>query len=103
MNIITINGKQIECNGNNIRVTNDKIYVDGKLMEGNLKGTVKVEFTGDLANLDCTSAEVHGNVQGNVDCTSIRCGDVAGDIDATSVRCGNVQGDIDAVTVKRKK
>ena len=103
MNIITINGKRIECSGRNIKVVDDKVFVDGKLMEGNLSGTVKIQFEGDLANLDCTSAEVNGNVQGNVDCTSIRCGDVAGDIDATSVRCKNVKGDIDAVSVKRKK
>lgn len=30
MNKIIINGKEIKCNGNNISVINNKVYVDGK-------------------------------------------------------------------------
>jgi len=117
MNKITINGETFEVEGNNIVVKNGKISVDGKVVKENLSGNVKVEFTGDLAKLDCTSAVINGNVQGNVDCTSavitgnvqgdvdgttIKCGDVGGDVDGTNVQCGNIQGDVDAVSIRKK-
>lgn len=98
-NKITINGKSYEVSGNNITVKNDSIYVDGQLVESGLSGNVKVEFTGDLANLDCTTATINGNVHGYVDGTTITCGDVGGDVDGTTIKCGNVSGDVDGTNI----
>lgn len=117
MNKIKINGESHNVKGRNIVVRNGKVIVDGELVKDGLSGTVKIEFEGDLATLDCTTAVVNGNVKGDVDGTSItvngnvggsldgttiKCGDVGGDVDGTTVSCGNVQGDVDAMTVKRK-
>ena len=107
-NTIVVNGKSITVQGNNISVINNRVYVDGKEVEtGELKGTVHIEFKGDLAKLKTdSSATIHGNVKGNVDSgTSVKCGDVGGSVDAgTSVSCGNVQGDVDAGTsIKMKR
>jgi hypothetical protein len=98
-NKITINGKSYEVSGNNITVKNDSIYVDGKLVESCLTGNVKVEFTGDLANLDCTTATINGNVQGDVDGTTITCGDVGGYVDGATIKCGNIGGDVDGTNI----
>jgi hypothetical protein len=78
---------------------NDSIYVGGELIESGLSGNVKVEFTGDLANLDCTTATINGNVRGDVDGTTITCGDVGGDVDGTTIKCGNVSGDVDGTNI----
>ena len=116
MNIITINGESHDVEGNNVVVRRGKVLVNGKVIKDGLTGTVKIEWQGDLAYLDCTSAVVNGNVLGDVDCTSItvngevagdidgtniKCGDVGGDVDGTSVTCGKVKGDVDAMTVKK--
>jgi hypothetical protein len=118
MNILNVNGKDFEVSGRNIIVRNGKVIVDGKEIVGDLTGDVHVTFTGDLAKLDCASATINGNVQGNVDGATItvngnvqgkvdgatiHCGDVGGNVNGTSVKCGNVQGKIDALTVKHKK
>ena len=101
-NKITINGKSYEVSGNNITVKNDSIYVDGQLAESGLSGNVKVEFTGDLANLDCTTATINGNVHGDVDGTTITCGDVGGDVDGTNITCGDIKGKADGTNFKFK-
>jgi len=101
-NKITINGKSYEVSGNNISVKNDSIYVDGVLVESGLTGDVKVEFTGDLANLDCTTATINGNVTGDVDGTTISCGNIGGDVDGTTINCGDIKGSVDAVSVRKK-
>ena len=117
VNSININGEKFTVEGRNIVVRNGTVIVDGKVIKDKLKGDVKITFEGDLANLDCASAiingnvkgnvdgttiTVNGNVQGNVDGTTIKCGDVQGDVDGTTVHCGNVQGDVDAVTVNKR-
>jgi len=103
MNIINVNGKSYEVAGRNIVVNNGSVIVDGKQVVGNLSGNVHVTFTGDLAKLDCTSATISGNVQGNVNCTSLQCNDIGGNVDATNVKCNNIAGDVDATNVKMKK
>ena len=118
MNKIIINGTSYEVEGKDINVRKSSVYVNGTQVVTNLSGTVKIEFQGDLASLDCNSAVINGNVRGDVDCnsaiisgdvggdvdaTSVKCGDVGGDVDATTVSCGKVKGDVDAVTMKRKK
>lgn len=103
---VTINGKTIRVGGNNITVVNDKIIVDGKVLdesmdcknitvivEGNcnkLDAAGRVEVRGNCGSVDCSgSCTIHGDVSGNVDASgSVTCGNVGGDIDASgSVRC----------------
>ncbi|MFA5207458.1 MAG: hypothetical protein WC428_02260 [Candidatus Paceibacterota bacterium] len=117
MNIINVNGKNFDVVGRNIVVRNGKVIVDGIEVVGDLKNEIKVTFTGDLANLDCTEAVINGNVQkidattitingnvtGDVDGTNIVCGDVGGNVEGTNVKCWEVKGDIDAVTFKKRK
>lgn len=103
MNKISINGHTYEVSGRNISVVNDKVYVNGKLIESNLTGTVDIRWEGEAANIDCTNITVNGNVGGSIDCNNIIVnGDVSGDIDGTNVKCGNVGGSIDAVSVTKK-
>ena len=103
---VTVNGKTIRVRGSNIAVINDRIIVDGKVLdesmdfknitvivEGDchkLDACGNVEIKGNCGNVDCSgSCRIAGNVEGNVDASgSVTCGDVRGDIDASgSVRC----------------
>ena len=102
MNTININGKSYIVRGKNVVIKNNKVIVDGSVIEENMKGIVKVEWIGDLANLDCDSAEVNGNVHGNVDCTNLKCDDIKGNVDCTNLNCNDIYGDVDAVTVNCK-
>jgi hypothetical protein len=102
MNIININGRSFSVSGNNIVVKNNSVYVDGSLVEDGLSGIVKIEFTGDLASLDCNTVEVNGNVQGNVKGNTIKCGDVGGNVDGNTVKCENVSGNVKGNTVKHR-
>lgn len=117
MNKIFIDSTSYDVKGNNVTIKNGEVIVDGIVIKDGLSGIVKIEFQGDLANLDCTTAVVNGNVQGDVDGatitingnvqgdvngTTIMCGDIGGDVDGTTINCGNIGGDVDAMTVKRK-
>lgn len=103
---VTVNGKTIRVSGNNITVINDKIIVDGKVLnesmdfknitvivEGNchtLEACGDVEIKGNCSFVECSgSCHIEGNVEGDVEASgSVTCGDVGGDIDASgSVRC----------------
>ena len=103
---VTVNGKTIRVQGNNISIINDKIIVDGTplnealdqpnitvIVEGDCKilsASGNVEVRGNAGSIDCRgSCHVDGNVTGNVDASgSVTCGDVGGNIDASgSVRC----------------
>lgn len=99
-NTVIINGKSISVEGSNISVVNDKVYVDGKLIEEGLSGIVTIEFKGDLATLDSNgSIAVNGNVEGDVDAggSVTISGDVEGDVDSGgSVTCGSIKGNVDA-------
>jgi hypothetical protein len=96
---VTVNGVTYE--GNNIKVFNDKVWVDGKRIEAapDNNNILHVEVTGNLHNLEVRgSATVNGDVHGYVDAGgSVQAGDVGGYVDAGgSVRCGKVAGSIDA-------
>ena len=112
---ITVNGRTINCSGSNITISNGKVIVDGKLVQGDMSGDINVEIHGNVENIQCGgSVTVHGNVSGCIDCgttcnvdgyvngdidagNSVNCGDVAGDVDAgNAVHCRNVSGDVDA-------
>ena len=97
----TINGKKFDVSGRNITVDNDKIIVDGKVLQSNLTGIVKIEWHGDLAKLECNTCEIHGAVSGNVNANTVKCNDVGGDVDANTVKCGNINGDVVANTIKK--
>lgn len=99
MNTIIINNKSFSVSGNCITIKNNTLKVDGKTIEEGLTGNVKVEFTGDLADLNCNSCEIHGNVKGDVNTNSITCRDVVGDVDANIVHCSRITGDVDANNV----
>ena len=116
MNRLRVNGTEYLVKGNRVSVKRRRVYVNNQCVTEELSGTVKIEFQGDLAHLDCNTAIVHGDVNGDVDansltvtgdvagdvdCTSIKCRDVGGDVDGTTVTCGKVRGDVDAMQVKR--
>lgn len=96
MSRITINGKTIEVQGNNISVINGVIKVDGKVIEEGLSGTVKIEWQGDLASLTSDGDVTCGNIQGDVQVGgSLRCGDVGKSATVGgSVQCGPIRGDL---------
>lgn len=99
---ITINGKTVNVKGNNISVINNKIFVDGKVIEtGELKGDVHIIVDGNINKLETeSSATIKGDVLGEVKSgTSVTCQNVKGSIKAgTSVSCGTVGGDVKAGT-----
>ncbi len=104
MNKLIVDGKSYDVKGTNVSVSRNIIKVNGVTIVDNIvSDTVHIKWEGDVANLDCTSCEITGNVQGKVNATSVKCGDVGGNIDATSVKCENVAGKIDAVSVTHKK
>lgn len=100
-NKITINGNTFYTDDKDVSVINDKIYVGGKLIKGGLTGTVKVDWTGPAADIDCTSLVINGDVQGSVDATSVSItGSVEGDVDGTSIKVGgNVGKNVDGTTI----
>ncbi len=97
--MININGKDYVARGTNVVVKNGKVIVGGETIEEGLKGDVRIEWVGDLANLNCRSCKIEGDVKGDVDATTISCGNVGGDVDGTTIKCGNVDGDVDGTTV----
>lgn len=116
MNIIRINGESHDVEGNDIVVRKGKVLVNNIIIKDGLSGIVKIEFKGNLAHLDCTSAvvngdiygdidgttiSINGDVSGDVDCTTIKCGNIGGDVDGTTVTCCKIKGDVDAITVKK--
>lgn len=103
---VSVNGKTIRVRGNNVSISNDRIIVDGRIVEESfdvpnitvivegdcrsLNACGNVEVKGNAHCIDCLgSCHVEGNVTGNVNASgSVTCGDVGGDIDASgSVRC----------------
>ena len=103
--IITINGKTHVVSGNNVSIKNDKVYVDGKLVESGLSGITQIKWEGPAANIDATTIEIKGDVNGNVDGTTINVGgSVKGDVDGTTINVnGSVGGKIDGVTVNCRR
>lgn len=97
---VSVNGRTIRVSGGNITIKDNAIYVDGKLYEDELSGSITIIVEGNCHNLEVHngSVEVHGNC-GAVDCGgSVRVGgDVGGDVDAGgSVQCENILGNVDA-------
>ena len=100
MSRITINGKSFTTSGNNITIVNDKVIVNGKVIESGLSGIVKIQFEGDLANLDANVVEITGNVIGKVDSNTLTItGDIKGNVDSNTVNCRDIYGSVDANVV----
>ena len=110
MSTIRINNKSFS--GNNIVVSNNKVYIDGKLQEqdGNernisivVEGNIstlqvdvcdKIEIKGEVGSVKTSSGDVDcGNVKGRVHTMSgdVMCDDVYGGISTMSgdVKCKN--------------
>lgn len=98
-NQVVVNGRKFNFCGNNIKIIDDKVYVDGEAICSVPYGDQRVVIYGNVTSVTCG-----GSVEINGDCGSIDCGGsctvkgkVNGDIDAGgSVSCGAVLGDIDA-------
>jgi len=100
---ININGKRFS--GNNVVMTDNIIYIDGKKIEDvdilEAK-TVNITIEGNLDNLEvdcCETIIVKGDVNGDVKTSqgSIEIdGNVKGDVKTSqgSIRCGNVGGNV---------
>lgn len=100
-NKIIVDGVEYDVRGKNIIVDkNNNVFVDCDYVVGPLFGNIKIEFVGNIANLSCTSATIHGNVLGDVDCTSLKCDDVGGDVDSTTINCRDIKGNVDSTTIK---
>lgn len=82
-NRITINGTTIQVQGNDVRVSQGSIYVDGVCLQSELSGAVHIYWHGDLAHLQADGI--------------VECRDVEGSINAGgSVFCRNIEGSVTA-------
>ena len=91
---IKVNGKTYK--GKDIKIVNDKVWVDGVEVEGDLGP--KISIVGDIVNLTCDeSVDVQGNV-GEVKAKgSVNCGDVTGNVESGgSCNCDDIEGDLNA-------
>lgn len=96
---VTINGKTIRVQGNNITMIGDKVYVDGKEITSTENQTVNIIVEGNANKVECDGyVEVRGDVNGNIRCGgSITCGNVGGSVVCGgSARCGDIKGDVNA-------
>lgn len=96
MNKIVINGKEIKCNGNNISVINNKVYVDGKAIADDVFKNSDIYIYGNVEKIECEGSvhcnDVHGDIKAG---GSVNCDDVGGSISCGgSVSCDNVKGSI---------
>lgn len=98
MNKVVINGKEIQCSGNNVVVADGKVIVGEKVIN-TYQNSVEIKVYGDVMHLEANgSVIVDGNV-GSIDCDE-NCyvsGSVLGDIYTDeNVNCGSVLGTINA-------
>lgn len=99
-----VNGMSIE--GNNIVIKDNKIFVDGKLLnaKNELVQIETININGNVKSLQTTSGNVvvNGKVTGNVKTTSgkVTAKDVGGNIHTTSgsVSAGTVNGTVETKT-----
>ncbi len=98
MNRIVVNGKSINCIGNNVSIINNKIFVDGKEITDEATKNCDVYIYGDVENIDCQGAVSCNNVKGNIKAGgSISCDDVGGNINCGgSVSCDEIKGSVNA-------
>lgn len=118
----TINGKTYNIPHGNISISGSDIYINGNKWTPESEdlniskyGTLEIKIEGNCGDIRINhgSVEVHGNVEGKVDCGgsvtchnisgyvdcggSCNCGDVGGYVDCGgSCNCGNIKGSVDA-------
>ena len=98
MNRIVINGKSINCSGNNVSIINNKVFVDGKEITDETINNSDVCIYGDVESIDCQGSVNCNNVKGNIEAGgSVNCDDVGGNINCGgSVRCDEIKGSVNA-------
>ena len=103
--MITINGKTYS--GNNLTISNNRVYIDGKEQTEDSK-TINITVTGDINSIKvdaCNDFTVTGSV-GSVQTMSgdVECGDVTGSISTMSgdVTCKKVGGSVSSLSGKVK-
>lgn len=96
MNRIVINGKEIKCNGNNISIIDNKVFVDGKIISEEAIKDSDIHIYGDVENIECQGSVECNNVNGYIKAGgSVNCDDVGGNINCGgSVNCDTVKGNI---------
>ncbi len=101
-NMININGKSYE--GENITITNSKVFINGKEVGTEDSKQITITVTGNIENLKvdhCEKIDIMGTIK-DVQLTSgnINCGNVTGNVKTTSgdVDCSDVGGSIQTVS-----
>jgi hypothetical protein len=98
----TINIGGVKVTGNNISIVNNKVYIDGNLMEGDpavAGGILEVRILeGTVEHVSADGSVTAGSIKGNVSAGgSVTCDCVGGSLTAGgSVKCGRVGGSISA-------
>lgn len=101
-------------NGNVIRavkelsVVNDKVFINGKLVEEYTNVPLQIEITGTVKSIKTTSGgvTVKGNVKNvNTMSGSVHCQTVEGDVSTISgsVTCDNISGDCSTMSGSIKR
>ena len=93
MNRIVVNGKDIVCNGNNVSIMNNKVFVNGKEVSDKATKNCDVYIYGDVEHLECEGSVQCNNVKGNIQAGgSVNCDDVGGNINCGgSCNCDDVK------------
>ena len=95
--MVIINGNVIRA-AKELSVENNKVFINGKLVEEYSNVPLKIEITGTVKSITTISGsvQVEGNVT-NVETASgsVHCQTVIGDVETMSgsVRCNNIEGD----------
>ncbi len=85
MNRIVINGKEINIQGSNISIKNNKVFVDGK----------EIANSDDI--LKANTIFIYGDVKNIETDKSVSCNDVLGNVYAKgSVNCDNIKGNVNS-------
>ncbi len=85
MNRMVINGKEINIQGSNFTIKNNKVFVDGKEIANSddIQSSNTIFIYGDIKNIETDK--------------SVSCNDVSGDVYAKgSVNCDNIKGNVNA-------
>ena len=98
MNRIVVNGKSINCSGNNVSIINNKIFVDGKEITDEATKNCDVYIYGDVENIECQGSVNCNDVKGDIKAGgSVNCDDVGGNIICGgSVNCDEIKGSVNA-------
>lgn len=98
MNKIVVNGKTINCCGNNVSIIDNKIFVDGKEISDEIIKDCNVHIYGDVQTIKCSGSVNCNNVKGDIQAGgSVNCDDVVGNINCGgSCICDLIEGNVTA-------